>query len=45
MNLTLLGGRSMLAAIFGVADLSKLADRQGSRMALVGFGLRDHWAG
>ncbi len=39
MDLVLLLARLVLAAIFLVAGLAKLADRAGSREALIGFGL------
>src|SRR5437016_4772776 len=39
MGILLLLARLPLAAVFTVAGLAKLADRAGSRQALVGFGL------
>jgi peroxiredoxin len=39
IDLALLGARLILAVVFLVAGLAKLADRAGSRQALVGFGL------
>ena len=39
MEITLLVGRLLLAGIFLVAGVAKLIDRDGSRQALVGFGL------
>src|SRR5437763_14526978 len=39
MSILLLYARVLLAAVFVVAGLAKLADRAGSRQALVGFGL------
>jgi peroxiredoxin len=39
MGILLLLARLLLAAVFVVAGLAKLADRAGSRQALVGFGL------
>ena len=45
MDLALITGRLVLATTFGVADQTKLADRQGSRMAFVRFGVPDRWAG
>src|SRR5438067_4473135 len=35
----LVGARVVLAMVFGAAGLAKLADRAGSRRALIGFGL------
>ena len=34
-----LGVRVLLAAVFGIAEVAKLADREGTREALVGFGV------
>lgn len=39
MDTVLLGVRFVLAAVFSVAGLAKLADAQGSRQAIVDFGL------
>lgn len=39
MDLLLLAARLMLALVFAVAGLAKLADRPGSRQALRDFGL------
>ena len=39
MDLALLAARLVLAAVFAVAGLAKLADREGSRRALIGFGV------
>jgi peroxiredoxin len=39
MNTLLLVARLLLAAVFVVAGLTKLADRAGSRQALIGFGI------
>ena len=39
MDVALLLARLLLAAVFVVAGLAKLADREGSREALVGFGV------
>ncbi len=41
MELILLLARLMLTAVFGVAGVTKLADREGSRRALTGFGVPD----
>src|SRR5919109_933029 len=39
MEIALLGARMLLAAVFGIAGLAKLADRAGTRQALVDFGV------
>src|SRR5688572_10702333 len=39
MDTMLLVARVLLAGVFGVAGLAKLADRPGSRQALIDFGL------
>src|ERR687884_2264682 len=39
MDLVVLAARVLLALVFGVAGLAKLADRAGSRRALRDFGL------
>jgi methylamine dehydrogenase accessory protein MauD len=39
MDTALLIARLLLAAVFGVAGVAKLADRAGSRQALIGFGV------
>ncbi len=39
MNIALLVGRLLLALVFGVAGIAKLADRKGSRRAITDFGL------
>src|ERR671939_1059905 len=39
MDVALLTARLLLAVVFAMAGLAKLADRAGSRQALVGFGL------
>jgi peroxiredoxin len=41
----LLVARLLLAAVFGVAGVAKLADLAGSRRALIGFGVNDRLAG
>ncbi|MGZ4383938.1 MAG: MauE/DoxX family redox-associated membrane protein [Gaiellaceae bacterium] len=41
MDVALLIARLVLAAVFGVAGLAKLADQPGARTALAGFGLPD----
>ncbi len=44
MGIALLAARLVLAAVFLVAGLAKLADQAGSRQAIVGFGLPDKLA-
>ena len=44
MALVLLAARIVLAAVFVVAGLAKLADRPGSRQALIDFGLSSRLA-
>jgi uncharacterized membrane protein YphA (DoxX/SURF4 family) len=39
MNGALLAARLLLAVVFGVAGLAKLADRSGSRQAVIDFGV------
>ena len=39
MDLVLLAARLILAAVFVVAGLAKLADLPGSRLAMIGFGV------
>src|SRR3712207_3335387 len=39
MNVALLAARLLLAAVFVVAGIAKLADREGSRRAIVDFGV------
>ena len=39
MNVILLGARLLLALVFFVAGIAKLADRSGSRQAIIDFGL------
>ncbi len=39
MQIVLLAARVLLSAVFGVAGLAKLADRAGSRQALIDFGV------
>lgn len=39
MEILLLVARLILAAVFGVAGVAKLADREGSEKAVIGFGL------
>ena len=39
MDATLLGARLLLALVFTVAGVAKLADRPGSRQAMVDFGV------
>jgi len=41
MGIVLLGARVLLAIVFAVAGLAKLADRTGSRQALIDFGVPD----
>ncbi len=41
MGFVLLGARVLLAIVFAVAGLAKLADRAGSRQALIDFGVPD----
>lgn len=41
MGIVLLGARVLLAIVFAVAGLAKLADRAGSRQALIDFGVPD----
>ena len=45
MDVTLLVVRLILAATFATAGIAKLADRAGSRQAMIGFGLPDRLAG
>jgi uncharacterized membrane protein YphA (DoxX/SURF4 family) len=45
MEFALLGARLLLAAVFVVAALGKLADRPGSRQAIIDFGLPSSLAG
>jgi thiol-disulfide isomerase/thioredoxin len=45
VHVALLVARALLAAVFVVAGLAKLADRAGSRQAVVGFGLPGGLAG
>ncbi|MCL4488183.1 MAG: DoxX family membrane protein [Chloroflexi bacterium] len=45
MDLLLLAARLLLALVFAVAGLAKLADRPGSRQALRDFGLPTRLAG
>lgn len=45
MDAVLLVARVVLAAVFAVAGLAKLADRAGSRRAVTGFGLPARPAG
>ena len=44
MHVSLLIARLLLAAVFAVAGLTKLADRDGSRRAMVGFGVPESLA-
>ena len=44
MDVVLLIVRLVLAAVFGVAGVGKLADREGSRRAMVGFGVPESLA-
>lgn len=44
MDLVLLAARLSLAAVFAVSGVAKLADRPGSRRAIVGFGVPDRLA-
>jgi uncharacterized membrane protein YphA (DoxX/SURF4 family) len=39
-NISLLIMRLLLAVVFGLAGVAKLADRTGSRQAVIDFGLR-----
>jgi uncharacterized membrane protein YphA (DoxX/SURF4 family) len=39
MNVILLGARLLLALVFFVAGIAKLANRSGSRQAIIDFGL------
>ena len=39
MNIVVLIARLLLALVFGIAGVAKLADRAGSRQAIVAFGL------
>jgi peroxiredoxin len=41
MDIALVVARAVLAVVFAVAALAKLADRAGSRQAVIGFGVRD----
>ena len=45
MTTSLLIARVLLAGIFTVAGITKLADRSGSRQAIIGFGLSSSIAG
>jgi len=45
MSTSLLIARMLLAGIFAVAGITKLADRSGSRQAIIGFGLPSSIAG
>jgi Peroxiredoxin len=45
MEIALLFARLFLAAVFAVAGFGKLADRPGSRQALIGFGIPAPFAG
>jgi peroxiredoxin/uncharacterized membrane protein YphA (DoxX/SURF4 family) len=45
MDTALLGGRLLLAAVFLIAGIAKVADRPGSRQALVDFGVPGPLAG
>ena len=45
MDMVLLIARLTLAAVFSVAGAAKLADREGSRRALTGFGVPENLAG
>jgi len=44
MDIVLLIARLILTVVFGVAGVAKLADREGSRRALVGFGVPESLA-
>ncbi len=44
MDLALLTARLLLAAVFAVAGIAKLLDRDGSRQALIGFGVPERLA-
>ena len=44
MEIIVLIARMILTIVFGVAGITKLMDREGSRRALTGFGLSDVWA-
>lgn len=45
MDIALLAGALVLASVFAVAGIAKLADRKGSRASGVGFGVPDRIAG
>ena len=45
LNTALLIARVLLALVFSVAGAAKLADRSGSRQAIIGFGLPSSIAG
>ena len=39
MDILLMGSRLILTIVFAVAGIAKLADRQGTRQAIIGLGV------